>query len=302
MAAGFAARTTDPFANYSLVTPDFFPDNPCASDSAAQITPRDNRDAPPVAVINEAMARRLSPGEDPIGQRVTVTIVPGEQPRGIVGIVGDLAKTATRSFCGAEPVCAAHAGVAALARPVQNSRVGIAYMLRINQPLSSIVPQVRRAVAEVDNSLPVTQVEMMDEFLARQVDAPGNSMAYGRNLRRGGAAAGDLRHLRRRGVWSGAADAGDWDPHGARRATRIIIGLVMRQSAILTGVGLVLGVGVASMTTKYLNSLLFELTPLETQATLIAMPALFAVVAAVASDLPARRATRLDPQTVLRCD
>ena len=75
----------------------------------------------------------------------------------------------------------------------------------------------------------------------------------------------------------------------------------MRQSVILTGVGLVLGVGVASMMTKYLNSLLFELTPLDT-ATFIAMPALFAVIAAVASYLPARRATRLDPQTVLRCD
>ena len=86
---------------------------------------------------------------------------------------------------------------------------------------------------------------------------------------------------------------------GARRAS--VLGLVMRQSTILTGIGLVLGVGVASMVTKYLNSLLFELTPLDT-ATFIAMPALFAVIAAAASYLPARRATNLDPQAVLRSE
>ena len=64
---------------------------------------------------------------------------------------------------------------------------------------------------------------------------------------------------------------------------------------------LVLGVAVAAAVTKYLNSLLFELTPLDV-TTFLAMPALFAAVAAAASYLPARRAVRLDPQTVLRCD
>jgi ABC-type lipoprotein release transport system permease subunit len=53
--------------------------------------------------------------------------------------------------------------------------------------------------------------------------------------------------------------------------------------------------------TRYLKSLLFEITPLDT-ATFTAMAALFAVIAAVASYVPARRATRLDPQSVLRCD
>jgi putative ABC transport system permease protein len=86
---------------------------------------------------------------------------------------------------------------------------------------------------------------------------------------------------------------------GARRGS--VLGLVMRQSTILTLLGLVLGIGVASVVTKYLESLLFELTPLDT-ATFIATPALFAIIAAVASYLPARRATRLDPQAVLRSE
>jgi ABC-type lipoprotein release transport system permease subunit len=80
-----------------------------------------------------------------------------------------------------------------------------------------------------------------------------------------------------------------------------VLGLVMRQSTILTVVGLVLGVAGAATVTRYLKSLLFELTPLDA-TTFLVMPVLFAAIAAVASYLPARRATRLDPQTVLRCD
>ena len=87
--AGFAARTTDPFVNYSLVTPDFFKTIRVPVTRGREFTARDNHDAPSVAIINEAMARRFWPDENPIGQRVTVTIVPGEQPREIVGVVGD---------------------------------------------------------------------------------------------------------------------------------------------------------------------------------------------------------------------
>jgi ABC-type lipoprotein release transport system permease subunit len=65
--------------------------------------------------------------------------------------------------------------------------------------------------------------------------------------------------------------------------------------------GLVLGVGAAAMLTKYIQNLLFEMTPLDA-TTFVIMPALFAVIALVAAYVPARRATKLDPQTVLRCD
>jgi ABC-type antimicrobial peptide transport system permease subunit len=86
---------------------------------------------------------------------------------------------------------------------------------------------------------------------------------------------------------------------GAQRTT--VLGLVLRQSSILTLVGLAIGVAVAATVTKYLNSLLFELTPLDA-TTFFAMPLIFAAIAAVASYVPARRATKLDPQAVLRCD
>jgi putative ABC transport system permease protein len=300
-AAPFAARTTDPFANYSLVTPDFFRTIHVPVTRGREFTTRDNRDAPPVAIINEAMARRFWPGEDAIGQRVTVTIVPGEPPREVVGIVGDLA-TSRWDPSPAPSLYVPHMQESLRSRvPYGQSRVGIAFLLRINQPLSVIVPAMRRAVAEVDTSLPVTQVEMMNEYFARQVDAPRDSMVLVGIF---GAAAlllavCGIYAIVAYGVVQRTQEIGIRMALGARRAS--VLRLVMRQSIILTATGLVLGVGVASMVTKYLNSLLFELTPLDT-ATFIAMPALFAVIAAVASYLPARRATRLDPQTVLRCD
>ena len=300
-AASLAAPTTDPFANYSLVTPDFFKTLRVPVIRGREFTDRDTPDTPPVAIINDAMARRYFPGEDPIGKRITVTIVPGDQPREIVGIVGDTA-TSRWDRSSVPGLYVPHLQETLRSRvPYGQSRVNIAYMLRITQPLSSIVPALRRAVADIDSSLPVTDVEMMNAFFARQVDAPRDSMvlvgifsAVALLL-----AVFGIYAIVAYGVVQRTHEIGIRMALGARRAA--VLGLVMRQSSILTLVGLVLGVGAAAMLTKYIQNLLFELTPLDA-TTFVAMPTLFAVIAAIAAYLPARRATKLDPQTVLRCD
>jgi putative ABC transport system permease protein len=185
--------------------------------------------------------------------------------------------------------------------PYGQSRVNIWFLARISQPLSAIVPELRRAVADVDASLPVSQVEMMDTFFARQVDAPRDSMVLVGIF---GAVAlllavCGIYAMVAYGVVQRTHEIGIRMALGARRAE--VLGLVMRESSILTVVGLVCGVAVAATVTKYLNSLLFELTPLDA-TTFFAMPVLFATIAAVASYVPARRAIRLDPQTVLRSE
>ena len=77
--------------------------------------------------------------------------------------------------------------------------------------------------------------------------------------------------------------------------------LVLRQTAVLTSVGMVVGVAGAAALSRYLEGLLFELTPLDV-TTFAAVVVMFAVVAAVASYLPARRATRVDPLVALRTE
>jgi putative ABC transport system permease protein len=298
---GPGAPSNDPVVNYSLITPDFFKAIRVPVIRGREFTARDTRDAAAVVIINEAMAHRFFPGEDPIGQRVTVTIVPGEQPREIVGIVGDTPNS--RWDRSATPgLYAPHLQESLRSRvPYGQSRVNITYMLRITQPLSAIVLELRRVVADVDASLPVSQVETLDAFFARQVDAPRDSMVLVGIF---GAVAlllavCGIYAIVAYGVVQRTQEIGIRMALGARRAS--VLGLVMRQSTVLTAAGLVLGVIIASMVTKSLSSLLFELTPLDT-ATFVAVPALFAVMAALASYVPARRATRLDPQTVLRCD
>ena len=300
-AASFAARTSDPFVNYSLVTPDFFKTIRVPVVRGREFTARDTREAPPVVIINEAMARRYWPGEDPIGKRLTVTVVPGEQLREVVGIVGDTPNSRW-DRASSPSLYAPHAQESLRSRvPYGQSRVNMAYMLRISQPLSAIVPELRRAVAEVDASLPVSDLEMLDQFFARQVDAPRDSMVLVGTF---GAVAlllavCGIYAIVAYGVVQRTHEIGIRMALGARRAA--VLGLVMRQSTILTAIGLVLGVAVAASLTGYLKSLLFEITPLDT-ATFFAMPATFALIAAVASYFPARRATRLDPQAVLRSE
>jgi predicted permease len=300
-ASTFAARTTDPFANFSLITPDFFQTIRVPVVRGREFTARDTLTSPPVVVINEAMARRYWPGEDPIGKRVTVTIVPGEQPREVVGIVGDTPNS--RWDRTASPaIYAPHAQESLRSRvPYGQSRVNITYMLRITQPLSAVVPELRRAVAEVDASLPVSDLEMLDDFFARQVDAPRDSMVLVGIF---GAVAlllavCGIYAIVAYGVVQRTHEIGIRMALGARRAA--VLGLVMRQSTILTAIGLVLGVAAAASLTGYLKSLLFELTPLDS-TTFFAVPALFALIAVVASYVPARRATRLNPQIVLRSE
>jgi putative ABC transport system permease protein len=300
-ATAVTAGATDPVANYSLVTADFFKTLRVPVIRGREFTVRDTRDTLPVAVINEALARRYVPDEDPIGKRITVTIVPGDQPREIVGIVGDTA-TSRWDRSSIPGLYVPHLQETLRSRvPYGQSRVNIAYMLRINQPLSSIVPALRRAVADIDSSLPVTQVEMMDEFFARQVDAPRDSMVLVGMFSAVALllAVGGIYAIVAYGVVQRTHEIGIRMALGARRAA--VLSLVMRQSSILTLLGLVLGVGAAAMLTKYIQNLLFELTPLDA-TTFLAMPTLFALIAAMAAYVPARRATKLDPQTVLRCD
>jgi ABC-type antimicrobial peptide transport system permease subunit len=84
---------------------------------------------------------------------------------------------------------------------------------------------------------------------------------------------------------------------GALRSDILL--MVLRRSLVLSAAGLALGLAGAALTTRYLSSLLFEVTPLN-PATFAAVAALFAVVAAVAALVPARRATRVEPLTAIR--
>jgi len=82
-------------------------------------------------------------------------------------------------------------------------------------------------------------------------------------------------------------------------APSAVLALVLRQSLLLTVVGVASGLGAAALGTRYLEAMLFGLTPLD-PLTFLAVPVAFVVLSALASYVPARRATRVDPLMALR--
>jgi len=86
---------------------------------------------------------------------------------------------------------------------------------------------------------------------------------------------------------------------GAQR--RQVVSLVLRQTAVLTAAGVAIGVAGAATLGRYLEGLLFGLTPLDA-GTFVVVVVLFAAVAGLASFIPARRATRIDPLVALRAE
>src|SRR5262249_15629173 len=266
-----------------------------------EFTDRDTRNAPLVAVINETMARRFWPGQDPIGQQIVVSIIPDQPARQIVGVVADTPVDRWEK-APSPAVYVPHQQESLQSRtPYGQSRINIMYVLRLNQPVASVLPAVRRAVSEVDSSLPISQTEMVNEYLARQVEAPRDSMLLLAVF--GGVAlllaVLGIYALIAYGVVQRTREIAIRMALGARG--RLVLGLMMRRSLTLMAVGCVLGLAGAAAVTRYLSALLFDVTPLD-GATFVAASILFLVIAAAASYVPARRATKIDPLAVLRYD
>jgi putative ABC transport system permease protein len=290
-----------PVVNYALVTPAYFSTLRIPVRTGREFTDRDTRNAPLVAIINETMARRFWPGQDPIGQQIVVSIVPGQPPRQIVGVVADT-PTSRWDRSPSPAVYVPHQQESLQSRtPYGQSRINIMYVLRLNQPAASVLPAVRRAIADVDSSLPVSQIEMVNEYLARQVEAPRDSMLLVAVF--GGVAlllaVLGIYTLIAYGVVQRTREIAIRMALGARRS--LVLGLMMRRSVTLMAVGLMLGLAGSAAVTRYLSALLFDVTPLDA-ATFVGASILFIVIAATASYVPARRATKIDPLAVLRYD
>jgi putative ABC transport system permease protein len=236
-----------------------------------------------------------------VGQQLVVSIVPGQPVRQIVGVVADTPVSRWES-APSPAVYVPHLQESLQSRtPYGQSRINMMYVLRLNQPIASVLPAVRRAVAEIDSSLPVSQIEMVNEYLARQVEAPRDSMLLVALF--GGVAlllaVLGIYALIAYGVVQRTREIAIRMALGAQGS--VVLGLMMRRSVTLTSIGLALGLAGAAAMTRYLSALLFGVTPLDA-ATFVAASAVFIVIAAVASYVPARRATKIDPLAVLRYD
>jgi putative ABC transport system permease protein len=255
-----------------------------------QFTERDTKDAPFVVIVNEALARRFFAGQDPIGRRISHS-APGGPPvwREIVGVVGDV-----RHFgLDAEPLPEFYEP------QLQAPTWGTSLVVRSEADLASIAGAVRAEVRRMDSDLPVYNLKSMRELVSEAVAQPRfrtlllSIFAAVALLLSGVGLYGVMNYW----VTQRTREIGVRMALGARQSDvlKMVVGQGMTLAALGVGVGLVASFAM----TRIISSLLFGVSATD-PLTFVAVPLVLSLTAFLASYIPARRATRVDPMIALR--
>jgi predicted permease len=250
---------------------------------------RDQPDSPMVVIINESMARKFFPGENPVGRRLITGIQ--SIPREIVGVSGDVRSENLSLPPGPEMYYPA----------TQLDGAFLSIIVRSSRPPASLRAELIAAIHALDPGLPIDQVQSYNEVLAAASADRRLSMYLL------GGFAGLALALAGMGIYSVIAYgvAQRTNEFGIRfalgAAARDVIGLVMKEGLRLSIVGLVVGLGISFAVTRLMQRLLFEVSP--SDPWLYSGVALFiCAIAALACFVPALRATRIDPMQALRTE
>jgi putative ABC transport system permease protein len=256
----------------------------------------DGAGAPRVMLINEALAKRDFANRNPIGETVFVNYFP--EPWQVVGVVADV-----RQFgLSIEPTpqffvdMRQWTDVDALVFPA-----GAYYAVRTSADADSILPSVRAIVRQMDAQAALFYVAPMEQLVASTISRPrlyATLLAVFSTVGLGLAVIG-IYGVMTYSVAQRTREIGIRVALGARQTQ--VISLVLGQSALLTLIGIVLGLAGAAMLSQYLEGLLYGVTPLD-PATFAAATVLFALAALVAAYGPVRRATGVDPLVALRAE
>jgi putative ABC transport system permease protein len=254
---------------------------------------RDQQKSTPVIIINETLAERFFPNEDPIGKHIHpgISTIENEDSvmREIVGVVGDVRN---RSLT-------AEAKPSFYIPQTQTPFGQMTLIVRTANDPHAAVTAVTREVASLDKELPVFGVKTLDEYVATSVAGPRfNSTLLGIFA----IVALVLTVVGLYGVmsYSVAQRTGEIGIRMALGAqTKDVLRLIVGQGFKLVVVGVTIGLLGAFALTRLLASLLFGVTAKD-PLTFVAVTVVLAVVALLACYLPARRATKVDPLVALR--
>jgi putative ABC transport system permease protein len=295
---------TIPLVQYRHVSANYFSTLGVSPVKGRLFTEQDNANSPPVALINEEMARRFFPGEDPVGKRIWMgppeSMLPGGAlPQGysfprltIAGVVNDVKHQGLNQQAGPEVYTPHSQGAGETQR-------SMFLAVRTTVDPLSLAAAVRNEVRAVDKDQPVADVQTMEQRLAASLAGPRfNMLLLGLFAAVALAlAAVGLYGVMAYGVTQRTHEIGIRMALGAQRSN--VLRLVVRQGMLMALVGVALGLAASFALTRVMASLLFGVSATDPLVfTIIAL--LLAVVAFIASYIPARRAIKVDPMTALR--
>ena len=289
MGTSLAPMSERPMANRHLVSPRYFETLGIPIRAGRDFDERDSARVPHVVIVNETFARLHFPGEDPIGRTLITGM--GQLPSQIVGVAADVRATSLNTP--PEP----DYFLPALQRPETFTNI----VIRTNTGAAGMVPLVREALRAVDPDLPLLQPQTLSARIAQTVADRRLALVL---LAAFAALALLLASL---GVYSVMAHlvAFRTSEIGIRMALGASPGAVMRMvlghSRRLTLIGIGLGVAGGVAVSQLMEQVLFEVDPADPWI-YIAVSATLLLVAELASWLPARRATRIDPVLALRME
>ena len=276
-----------PLLSWDVISEDYFKAMQIPLLQGRPFNEHDAAGSQSVVVINETLARRYFADGNPLGKHLTVGRAP--QPFEIVGVVGDVQNA------GLDATPGPHAYTPYRQRPWS----AISLVVRSNAEPLALTADVRAQVLSVDKDQPVTAVQTMEQILADNVSQPRLTMLL---LGIFAAVAMLLAAVGIYGVMSYSVtqrthEIGIRMALGASRGD--VLRLVVGQGMALALAGVVIGLGAALALTRLMAGLLFGVGTTD-PLTFTVTPLVLAGVALVASFVPARRATRIDPMVALR--
>lgn len=295
-------------AQYHEVSEDYFAAMGIGLVRGREFTRADNETAAGVAIINETLARQFFGETDPLGQIIETRMnlnnpqLDDDRPREVVGIVAD-----TRLLMQEDPVPVMYIpyqqhlwDYAGTGQFYVHARKDFAIRVAGIDP-ESLTGVVRQVVADVDPSVAVDNIVPFNERLAESV---GDERFWLRLL---GLFAGLAVFLATVGIYGVISYAVEQRAHefGIRTALGAgrgdIVRLIVREGLMVTGIGLVVGIGGAFALTRLIASHLYGVTPMDVP-TIAAVAVLLTAVAIAASVIPGRRAAQVDPVRALRAE
>jgi predicted permease len=283
----------------NYVTPGWFHTYGLSVRAGRVISEDDMRQAPLIAVANEAFVRKFFPGHDAVGSAIKDAIGPPERQRElrtVIGVVGNALEQSPRYEAFPTLYLPLTQWPSFFPEPAQ---ISVSVRTESGSP-AALARGVAERLMTVDRNLSFTFRPLED-----QVDAARHQerliawlSAFFGGLALVLAAVG-LFGIASSTVVRRRTEIGIRMALGAQR--RDVVRLALRQTILAAVAGLAIGLAVAAMLTRYLEAMLFGITPLD-PVTFVAAPVVLAVVALVACFLPARRATSIDPMVALRSE